>query len=302
MLKIVFVCLLLLQGANAEPATQKASGQQENSGAQVSPASGDESQVKISNESNSASNGHNQKQDAPSDAFQRTQTKQYWVLVGTSVVTAVVLIVYTVFAGLQWREIKQQAARAGEQVGKMQGQLDAMNRQADNSDKLLAETASLVKQTERSIEVTQQNSIYAQRAYVAIPKGDVAGNVFKLRIENSGNTPANDVIVAVEVDLGYLPPEVPKAGTGQVTYVGVLASQGSFDVEVRLSFEPTAEQKLRIGDPEDGYRLWCVGAIWYDDVFESDPVLVGGRKTTFCFFQNYGSPLLQPWLTGNEVA
>jgi cell division protein FtsL len=52
------------------------------------------------------------------------------VLVITSIVTAVAVLIYTVFAGLQWWAIRKQGAYASDQVREMQGQLDAIEKQA----------------------------------------------------------------------------------------------------------------------------------------------------------------------------
>lgn len=46
------------------------------------------------------------------------------VLVITSIVTAVAVLIYTAFAGLQWWAIRKQGDYASQQVAKMQAQLD----------------------------------------------------------------------------------------------------------------------------------------------------------------------------------
>jgi len=52
------------------------------------------------------------------------------ILIITSIVTAIAVLIYTVFAGLQWWAIRKQGVYASDQVGKMQGQLDAIKEQA----------------------------------------------------------------------------------------------------------------------------------------------------------------------------
>src|SRR5437016_1370445 len=127
------------------------------------------------------------------------------VLIITSIVTAVAVLIYTVFAGLQWWAIRRQGKYASDQVEKMQGQLNAIKDQARIMRESLAETRNIVNQNERGvraaergIEVAQENTTYAQRAYVSVTAGDGNWERFFLRIENSGNTPASKVqLIAV---------------------------------------------------------------------------------------------------------
>ena len=69
-----------------------------------------------------------------------------WILIITNIVTAVAVLIYTVFAGLQWRAIKKQGEYASEQVVKMQGQLIAMQGQSEAMHKGLEETRKIVAQ------------------------------------------------------------------------------------------------------------------------------------------------------------
>jgi hypothetical protein len=66
----------------------------------------------------------------------------------------------------------------------------------------LRETRSIIAQNERAVEIAQQNMICAQRAYLSIALGSAnfanGGDAdFVLRVENAGNTPANDVEMVI---------------------------------------------------------------------------------------------------------
>lgn len=82
------------------------------------------------------------------------------VLIITSIVTAVAVLIYTVFAGLQWWAIRKQGAYASQQVGKMQGQLDAMMEQATLMDAALLESQKIAFETKRAVTVTENQSTY----------------------------------------------------------------------------------------------------------------------------------------------
>ena len=67
------------------------------------------------------------------------------------------------------------------------------------------------RQTElvdQSIQSAEKNSIYAQRAYITVRiQKSYTGHVLDLRIENSGNTPANNVTVSHTCGFEEQPPE-----------------------------------------------------------------------------------------------
>jgi hypothetical protein len=125
------------------------------------------------------------------------------VLVITSIVTASAVLIYTVFAGLQWRAIRKQAEHTASEASTMQGQLDAMKDQASLMRDSLTETRNLVTQNERAVQAAEQsikaareNLIDEQRAYVGITKLAVddliVGRSPTLSITwcNAGKTPA----------------------------------------------------------------------------------------------------------------
>ncbi len=107
-------------------------------------------------------------------------------------------------------------------------QWEVMKTQADSMRDGLEETRSLVAQNERAVraaeqssEIAQQNMIYAQRANIGISNGEAvrvgADILFRLKVENSGHTPAYDVQVVKWVDVKDGPPaeEIPEQAIKQ---------------------------------------------------------------------------------------
>jgi len=225
------------------------------------------------------------------------------ILIITSIVTAIAVLIYTVFAGLQWWAIRKQGVYASDQVGKMQGQLDAIKEQARIMSESLEKTRNIVTQNERavraaerSVEVAEQNTVYAQRAYISVTAGDANWGRFFLRIENSGNTPASKVQLIAIAEVRADPPITPDValpGTDRYTYIGLISPRGYFEKEVRINPEITDEQRPLVGQGK--LKPWSSGVILYQDAFGID------RKTTFCFYQTCGSTKLQPWVHGNEA-
>ncbi len=245
----------------------------------------------------------------------------WWILVAGGVFLVTLLFVSTYLPGMSERvkfftvnalsililtAIAVQAYIYRRQWKAMQGQLDAMEGQSRIMGESLVETRRMVEHNERavkvaeeSIEVARENTIYAQRAYLTVTKRVALTDGFLLRIRNVGNTPANDVHVRAVADVGYVPPPPPANVMENLTYIGSLSPRGTFDI-VRFANNVTAEQKSLLSDPEQEFRVWCVGAIFYEDIFKYD--LDGGaRKTTFCYHQTAGSPSVDAWVTGNQA-
>ncbi len=107
------------------------------------------------------------------------------VLIITSIVTAGAVLIYTVFAGLQWWAIRRQGEHASNQVRAMQGQLDIMRE-------------------------AQESLAIGERAYLIIEdlafieKSDHPRIAFTLF--NGGRTPAFEVTSDTEAYLGVEPP------------------------------------------------------------------------------------------------
>lgn len=163
-------------------------------------------------------------------------------------------------------------------------------------------TERSAKAAEDGVEVTRQNMIYAQRAYVSIISGSpmTFEEGFDLTIMNSGNTPAMDVSVKYLMDVGHLPPELPVSGAGYWDNAGVIAPKGDYHIATRLNREITDEERKLLETENEEFRLWCRGVIYYYDIFQgakaTDP-----HCTKFCLYQDLGSPTLRAWIDGNEA-
>jgi hypothetical protein len=190
----------------------------------------------------------------------------------------------------------QEASGAyGNQVVMMQGQLDAMEKTLAETARIASNNERAVNVAERRVVVAQENAIYAQRAYLSVTNGEIKGSGFLLRIENSGNSPANDVQMKpiAQMRSGALP--VPDPGTtgGSYVYLGLIAPSGHFDAEVVSDVELSgAEQDELI---KRDMEWWCAGIIRYQDVFGKT------RHTKFCFSRHWLSDSRQPWIEGNEA-
>lgn len=232
-----------------------------------------------------------------------------WVLVLLNFLLLVVIATQAAIYGKQLRVMRKQEGvlekqsdTLEKQVQAMEAQLAAIKAQAIIMADSLEETRNIVRHNERSVraaeqavEVAQQNMIYAQRAYVSVTNGEVNWARFLLRIENSGNTPANNVEILALAEIRPSPLQTPDSqepSSDRFTYIGLISPGGHFEKEVRLTSEVNDQQRPLIGRGD--LKLWCSGLIRYLDVFGQT------RHTKFCFYQRYGKTDLQPWVEGNE--
>jgi len=168
---------------------------------------------------------------------------------------------------------------------------------------------------ERSIESAEKNSIYAQRAYVVAKIRDIGEKddtlQFRLRIENSGNTPANDVTVLYAYGLRESSPHSKAPDSEIVVYdigfteterLGLIAPNGSYQVlsTPEVAFEHIWSQENKRFEPRDYERFvagelqfYCWGRIVYEDIFNEK------RHTEFCFVQSVAHPNGYPCKYGN---
>lgn len=172
-----------------------------------------------------------------------------------------------------------------------------------------AQVAAAQRQTElvdESTKAAERSAIYAQRAYVTAKIRGIGERdetlQFWLRIENSGQTPANNVVVVYGCGLRERPP-CEKDASGQLVcdnpepYVkrfGVVAPNKSYHV---LKTPETAfqlpDEYNRFVNGELSYYCW--GRIVYEDIFNQM------RTTWFCFFQSIAEVKGFPCEYGNEA-
>jgi hypothetical protein len=169
------------------------------------------------------------------------------------------------------------------------------------------------EETQRGIKSAEESSISAQRAYVVAKIEDIGQRdstlQFRLRIENGGNTPANNVCVFFASELRESPPwdmaskqflEMPEkqisfdTSLSHAERLGVIAPNGSYQIvsTPETSFKSPAEYQ-RFGYGE--LNFFCWGRIVYEDIFSQK------RHTDFCFFQSQKKPFGYPCEHGNKA-
>ena len=180
-------------------------------------------------------------------------------------------------------------------------------KQAKAMDAQVQQSERAVKAAENNVETVEKTAIYANRAYVVAKIRDV-GNAkeflgFRLRIENSGNTPANKVIVSYDFGLRETPPCRRVEGTDLVEYdpsysqverLGVVAPKASYHVISTPGFTILLPDQLKKWNLEN-LRFYCWGRIYYETIFDEK------RHTDFCFYQSANRPDGYPCEYGNEA-
>lgn len=175
-----------------------------------------------------------------------------------------------------------------------------------------------IELSKQSIGFAEQSSIYANRAYVVAKIRDIGERddsfQFRLRIENSGNTPANDVVIAYSYGLREKAPHDKAPDSDMVVYdegwteterLGLIAPNGSYHVisTPEVTFERmdvwNAEHKRFVRGVErfaaGELRFYCWGRIVYEDMFNRK------RHTDFCFLQSISHPNGYPCKYGNSA-
>lgn len=180
-------------------------------------------------------------------------------------------------------------------------------KQAKAMDAQVQQSERAIKAAEDNVKTVEKTAIYANRAYVVAKIRDV-GNAeeflgFRLRIENSGNTPANKVIVSYDFGLRETPPCGRIEGTDLVEYdsgysqverLGVVAPKASYHVISTAGFTMLLPEQLEKWNLEK-LRFYCWGRIYYETIFDEK------RHTDFCFYQSANRPDGYPCEYGNEA-
>jgi hypothetical protein len=157
-----------------------------------------------------------------------------------------------------------------------------------------------------SLHQTEKSSIYAQRAYVVAKINDIGKYddlfQFGLRIENAGNTPANDVIVHYGYGLREKPPHQDASDIGSETErLGLISPNGGNHVlntpTVPIPYPITTPEHKQFtsGWESETLKFYCWGRITYEDIFNEK------RRTDFCFFHSRKHPYGYACELGNEA-
>ena len=138
-------------------------------------------------------------------ASSRTVARLTWVLAATAALSAVA-------TSLQWWEIHSGgedthtlAVASGKQAAAAEQQLGVMQRQLEQTDKLINASETQAENAKRSVSVARDSVVAAQRAWVGPTTSSIAGTVaigspvtVKIGITNSGREPATKFSYAVE--------------------------------------------------------------------------------------------------------
>jgi hypothetical protein len=244
----------------------------------------------------------------------------FWVSFMFSLLAFVVLLVQSVIYAQQAEFMREQSNAMRDSVDRtdtiienMQGQLEALKDEAEAA-KISAKAAERALDENREAANTAERiNIYAQRAYVVAKirgKSKEPDRLqFRLRIVNTGNTPANEVWVYYSHGLLTEPPHKESAqkwigtdknivvydlGYEQSERIGLIAPVSSYHViETGKKGPLTSEeaQQWKLGK----LKYYCWGRITYDTIFEDD------RYSEFCFYQSFEKPDGYPCKHGNEA-
>jgi hypothetical protein len=205
----------------------------------------------------------------------------------------------------QWNAMQSALKQTDRVIEKMQAQLTAIREQTGVMQNSLTETQKMAKHSERGTEIAKQNMECGQRAYVSITKKELRRGAFLVYIENSGNTPAREVMVQCVVNAGLWPPELstltnpPQPSLPEITiFLGLLAPKSPEQILVPFNRELTAEERANYWDQADIFHWWIRGVISYRDIFHE--TMMDYRVTKFCFFYDQQAQAVRANSSGNE--
>ncbi|HVF56118.1 MAG TPA: hypothetical protein VM934_08205 [Pyrinomonadaceae bacterium] len=216
----------------------------------------------------------------------------------TLVLNVLALLVIAFQAAIYLRQLnvmRELKAISERQSSTLDNQATAMQHGLAETQKIVEQNERTVIVAERSVEVAQETMVYAQRAYISIPKISAwleeEMGVFKLIIENSGNSPANNVQMLAVAEIKEHPP-IPDINSGSWTQIGLIVRTGEFEKHV-VTKKITPEQRQLVSSGD--LKLYCWGIIRYQDIFKQS------RGTKFCFVWRKASMQASPCKTGNEA-
>ena len=269
---LIFLLAFLLTGenVNAKPTQTAGHGEQQQTASQSPTLLPHNPHTEIDNPANAASSGESKERDAKDEAFKAEQFRQNRIIARATVFIAIfgglsfgAALVYALVSVKQWKAINKQATHAGEQVGKMQGQLDAM------------------KDQERAMRdaLTENRKIFylGQRAYLAITgfqfgRLDVDEEpVIQFGITNAGRTPA--WAVRIRLILSIEPTDrdcvvnlfhavTGKEVTKEVAAVIISGHPAVDQVEAGFIFDGM----MRAETEEEFTRFYIRGEIYFTDI------------------------------------
>lgn len=208
---------------------------------------------------------HNQASHHKEDRFSKTKL----IL---EILTVFGIYGYGYVAFLQWGEMRGTVTQMQE-AGK---QTDKLLEQVTNQSKAARDNADAAKKT---IEIAQENIRLDQRAWVGIKGGILKGEIkqgqklsFVVEFQNTGRTPALDVIATTGYNFIYPTKQRVMSGRSQDLSGGSVASP-NFTFTISRDFSEKDVQRL-----ENKEAIFVYGMITYRDIFNNK------HTTYFCTY------------------
>lgn len=163
-LLLVILITLFGQQGNSQPSANNRQPGKQQANSQPSPAPPDEGKAQVHDEAEAQSRAERKERDAKEDAFKAEQLRQNRVIVQANVWLAIfgglsffTACIFAIISYRQWRVIQKQTTHAGEQVEKMERQLDAMKEQGRLMSESIAQNERSVIAAEKSVKLAEAN-------------------------------------------------------------------------------------------------------------------------------------------------
>lgn len=254
----------------------------------------------ISKDKSNKDSSNPEKKKHISTPFGKTAIYRRWPF-WNSIIIIIITGTYSIFAFLQWQTIDEQTHNVAIQVKIMQNQLDTFNRQVNE----MKEQSKLVRE---QIENTSKQFALENRAWVYVDGAEhtqlVMGNKVyaKLKIINSGNTPAFKVNSSAFINFRSMPlPEPMPLAIGEEKEESHpnIGPNGEFFIDISIKDAQNNDIILndewikKIDSLE--IRLYVWGKIDYQ--------IIGGEshETYYCFINKPGTIAFNPCANNNTM-
>jgi hypothetical protein len=294
---ITFIFIFVCCQQEARAAASKSEGQREQATANqnISPTQTQTPLVQANIEQPEtvpAERESKRKQEEAASGIDKPMTRAEKFALVLSILTLFIIAFQAVIYWKQLKVMRELKAVSDRQAGTFDSQATAMQESLAETRNIVSQNERAVKVAERNIEIIQESTIYAQRAYVSVTRGEVMGDMFLLVIENTGHTPANYAEILAVAAISEHPPD-PETSYAKWTSMGVIAPDEYIKRMVVRRGEAIPEMRELVNDGK--LKFFCTGIIRYKDIFKNT------RQTKFCFYQRFGSNQFGPCGSGNEA-
>ena len=222
-----------------------------------------------------------------------------------SLLLLVVIVAQAIIYRRQWAVMEKQSQAMQESlvemrklyaVGEYQGKVAALGVRVSERNAIAAEASA--NAAGQAVEITRENMIYAQRAYVMFESATVEYRddthlAVGFSIKNFGNTPALNFRPFTRIELRTTEPEINEEGVEWEGPGGIIPPHYSRQTIRNLTI--TLDERKQMG-PGKPLRLHLWGMVKYNDIFGKE------HLTKFCTVHNIGTgPRFGECETGNEA-